>query len=317
MPEKLKIAFFLGGGCGGCDMAAMDAVQAILDLQRLEIAFWSPIVTDNKYEDLAAIPDGAIDVGFYSGMIRLSDQELAAKTMRRKCKTLIAYGTCAALGGVPGLGNFHTRKEMLRTIYFDTCSTENPAGITPQTECLEGECELTLPEFYGEVRPLKAVVEVDHFLGGCPPHHSFIEQIIRNILEKGLEPLDLWITDSNTVCEVCARNPVAKGEQRKPVGTVKRLTDGIPDGDRCLLEQGYLCLGPLTQGSCGALCPRVNVPCAGCGGPIPGVKDFGLRAVSTVASLLENEELVAQIPGPAKLFYRYTLPASLFGKKVK
>lgn len=317
MPEKLKIAFFLGGGCGGCDMAAMDAAQAILDLQRLEIAFWSPIVTDNKYEDLDAIPDGAIDVGFYSGMVRLSDQELAAKTMRRKCKTLIAYGTCAALGGIPGLGNFHTRKEILRTVYFDTCSTENPAGITPQTECAEGECELTLPEFYGEVRPLKAVVEVDHFLGGCPPHYSLVAQIIRNILEKGLEPPGPWITEGKTVCEACARNPVAKGEQRKAVGAVKRLTDGIPDGEQCLLEQGYFCLGPLTQGSCGGLCPRVNVPCAGCGGPIPGVRDFGLRAVSAVASLLENEELVAQIPGPAKLFYRYTLPASIFGKKVK
>ncbi|MCX8034589.1 MAG: F420-nonreducing hydrogenase, partial [Thermodesulfovibrio sp.] len=64
-------------------------------------------------------------------------------------------------------------------------------------------------------------------------------------------------------------------------------------------------------------CPAANVPCRGCGGPIPGVKDYSLRAISAIASMLENEELVDQIPDPVHLFYRYTLPSSFPYKRLK
>jgi F420-non-reducing hydrogenase small subunit len=101
------------------------------------------------------------------------------------------------------------------------------------------------------------------------------------------------------------------------IQSVKRTIDGVPEEGKCLLQQGYLCLGAVTQGDCGSLCPQVNVPCRGCGGPLPGVKDFGLRAISSIAALLEKEELVDQIPSPVKLFYRYSLPSSILGGKVK
>ena len=44
------------------------------------------------------------------------------------------------------------------------------------------------------------------------------------------------------------------------------------DRMRCLLEQGLLCMGPVTAGGCGGkdapLCIRARVPCRGCYGPV-------------------------------------------------
>lgn len=319
MAGKLSLAYFLSGGCGGCDMAIVDLSETLVDvLPQLEVVFWAPTVADVKYKDLEAMPDKSIDVGLYSGMVRLGEQEHIAKVMRQKCKVLVAYGACAALGGIPGMGNMHTKEEIFRTAYFDTYSTDNPEGITPQTRCVvDGKYELTLPEFYGHVRTLQDVVPVDYFVGGCPPHHSFVGQAILAILQGKLPPPGSWITSGKAVCDVCDRNPAARGEERQPIKEIRRTTDGVPEEGKCLLQQGYLCLGPVTQGDCGALCPKVNIPCRGCGGPIPGVKDFGLRAVSAIAGLLADEALVDQIPSPVKLFYRYSLPASLLGQKVK
>jgi len=319
MADKLKLAYFLSGGCGGCDMAIVDLSETLIDvLPNLEVVFWAPTVADVKYKDLEAMPDKSIDLGLYSGMVRLGEQEHIAKVMRAKCKALVAWGACAALGGIPGMGNMHTKEEIFKTAYFDTYSTDNPDGIVPQTRCVvDGKYELTLPEFYDYVRPLNEVVDVDYYIGGCPPHHSFVGQAILAVLEGKLPPPGSWITGGKAVCDVCKRNPATEGEEREPITAVKRTIDGTPEEGKCVLQEGYLCLGPVTQGDCGALCPKVNIPCRGCGGPIPGVKDFGLRAIAAIAASLANEELVDQIPSPVKLFYRYSLPASMLGKKVK
>ncbi|MEW6173855.1 MAG: F420-nonreducing hydrogenase [Bacillota bacterium] len=319
MKDKVKLAYFLSGGCGGCDMAIIDLSETLVDvLPRLDVVFWAPTVADVKYKDLEAMADKSIDVGLYSGMVRLSEQEHVARVMREKCKVLIAYGACAALGGIPGMANMHTKEEILQTVYFDTLSTDNPDGIVPQTRCVvDGKFELSLADFYGHVRPLEHVVDVDYFIGGCPPHHALVGQAVLAILEGKLPPPRSWITNGKAVCDVCDRNPAVKGEERELIKTVKRTSDGAPEEGRCLLQQGYLCLGALTQGDCGSLCPKVNIPCRGCGGPIPGVKDFGLRAIAAIAASLESEELVGQIPSPVKLFFRYSLPASMLGGKIK
>ncbi|MEW5763183.1 MAG: F420-nonreducing hydrogenase [Bacillota bacterium] len=319
MADKLKLAYFLSGGCGGCDMAIVDLSETLIDvLPNLEVVFWAPTVADVKYKDLEAMPDKSIDVGLYSGMVRLGEQEHMAHVLREKCKVLVAWGICAAMGGIPGMGNLHTKEEIFQTAYFDTYSTDNPDGITPQTRCVvDGKYELTLPEFYGYVRPLNQVVDVDYYIGGCPPHHSHVGQAILAVLQGQLPPPGSWITGGKAVCDICKRNPALQGEGREPITAVKRTIDGAPAEGKCLLQEGYLCLGPITQGDCGALCPKVNIPCRGCGGPIPGVKDFGLRAIAAVAASLASEELVDQIPSPAKLFYRYSLPASTLGKKVR
>ncbi len=316
--SKPKVAFLLSGGCGGCDMSIVDLSDALVDvIPQLDIVFWAPTVADVKYKDLEAMPDKSIDVGLHSGCIRLSENEHTAKVMRDKCKVLIAYGVCASLGGIQGMGNMHTKEELMETAYIKSPSTDNPDGILPQTKCLvDGKYELELPEFMPHIKTLDQVVDVDFYLGGCPPHYTHVAAAVTAILTGQLPAPGSWITNGKAVCDVCKRNPTANGGERKLISSVKRTIDGSPTQDGCLLEEGYLCLGPISQGDCGGSCPKVNIPCRGCGGPIPGVKDFGMRAISACAALFDKEELVDQVPSPTKLFNRYSLPGSILGKKI-
>jgi F420-non-reducing hydrogenase small subunit len=68
------------------------------------------------------------------------------------------------------------------------------------------------------------------------------------------------------------------------------------------------------------------MPCRGCFGPVDGVIDQGAKGLSMIASILGIEEeedmtekevakLIEGIADPAGTFYRFSLPASLLGRK--
>jgi F420-non-reducing hydrogenase small subunit len=64
---------------------------------------------DHKYfgqtgeNEKLEIPDA--DVGIISGGIRNEKEKHVAEGMRKKCKTLIALGSCACYGGIPAMAN--------------------------------------------------------------------------------------------------------------------------------------------------------------------------------------------------------------------
>ena len=109
MAEKLKFGFYWAASCGGCEIAVLDLNEKILDVVALaDILFW-PVAMDFKYKDVEAYPDGHLDVCFFNGSIRNSEQEHLAKLLRKKSKTLVAFGSCAHHGCIPGLANMHSR----------------------------------------------------------------------------------------------------------------------------------------------------------------------------------------------------------------
>uniref|UniRef100_A0A7C4AIZ9 F420-nonreducing hydrogenase n=1 Tax=Thermodesulfovibrio aggregans TaxID=86166 RepID=A0A7C4AIZ9_9BACT len=300
--KRLKIAFYTAGGCGGCDMSVIDMSESFLNFtEKFEIVFWTPMITDLKYRDIEKIPSDYIDFGFFSGNLNTKEHEKIAKLMRDKCRKLITLGICASEGGIRGLANLHTPEQLIKTAYIETISNDSSDKITPKTG---------LPSIK-KVKTLNQVVNVDYFIGGCPPHHEHMKRVFHLILKDELPPSGSWITDGKSVCELCDKNSMLKGKPREALKEIKRLYEGTPESDRCLLEQGYLCLGPLTLGDCGCRCPSVNIPCAGCGGAVSGVSDFGLRAISMIAGIVEREELIQKIPAPVFLFYRYTLASFL------
>ncbi len=321
MADKVKFAFLLAGGCAGCEMTLVDLSETLVDaLDHLEVVFWAPTVADVKYKDLEAMEDGYIDLAFVDGMVRNSENEHTVKVLRQKSKILVGFGACAALGGIAAMGDLHTKEELFNTAYKDTWSTDNPDGVMPTPEyTLDGKYDLTIPSFTERCMTIDELVEVDYYVGGCPPHTSHVAAAVTMILEGKLPEKGSWLTSGKAVCDVCKRNPANTGETRRPVGEVKRTVDGQPDLEKCLLQQGYICFGPITQGDCGASCLNANIPCRGCGGPIPGVKDYGARALNTVASTLKDEEtceqLMAKYPQLAKFFYRYAYTSGLIDKK--
>ena len=56
--------------------------------------------------------DGEINVCLFNGGIRNSEQEYMARLLRQKSKILVAFGSCASEGCIPGLGNLDDRKSI-------------------------------------------------------------------------------------------------------------------------------------------------------------------------------------------------------------
>ena len=320
--DKLKFAFYWAASCGGCEIAVLDIDEKILDVvAKADIVFW-PVAIDIKYKDVKAFEDDYIDVCFFNGSIRTSEHEEIAHLLRKKSKTLVAFGACACFGGIPGLANVSNREEIFNLVYKELPSVSNPEGVTPQTSYNAPEGELTIPEFYNTVKSLNQVVDVDYFLPGCPPTPEMIGEAVTAIFEGNLPPKGTVLAPEKALCEEC---PLEIKEKKIP--EIKRPYEVVPDGKRCLLEQGIICMGINTRAGCGARCIKANMPCRGCMGPTPEVTDQGAKLVSAIASILgvdgeehmsdeEIEALVDQIKDPLGTFYRYSLPVSLLKRKV-
>ncbi len=322
---KLKIAFYWAASCGGCEIAVLDINEKILDVVQLaDIVFW-PVAMDVKYKDVEAFPDKHIDITFFNGSIRNSEQEHMAKLLRQKSKTLVAFGSCAHEGCVPGLANLSTKQEVFDKVFLDDKSNVNPQATTPKPESQVKEGTLKIPEFYDTVKTLAQTVEVDYYLPGCPPPTKLIAAAIDAIASNSLPPKGSVLAPPKPVCDECPRK-----RDNKKISKIYRVYEKEPEPEKCLLEQGILCMGIATRSGCGAQCLKVDMPCTGCGGKAPNVPEQGAAMITALASILgydtepgketytqkEIEELISQIKDPTGTFYMYSLPASILKRKV-
>jgi F420-non-reducing hydrogenase small subunit len=317
---KPKVAFYWCASCGGCEEAVVDLAEDILGVvEAVDIVFW-PCAMDFKKKDIEAMPDKSIVVTFLNGAIRTSEQEEMAHMMRRKSQFLIAYGACAATGGIPALANQFAREELLRFAYHDSPSTTNEPGTRPQTACSENGHALTLPGIHEVVRSLDQVVEVDYYLPGCPPTPKLTKAAVGALLAGNLPPKGSTLAPDIALCDECPR----KASKPTDLGFVefKRPHQKLLDPQTCLLAQGIVCMGPATRGGCEALCIGGNMPCTGCFGGTSRVKDQGAKILSSLAANVapkEDQEItqvLAGIPDPVGTFYRYGLAKSLLRKRV-
>jgi F420-non-reducing hydrogenase small subunit len=319
---KLKFGFYWAASCGGCEIAVLDMDEAILEvLEVAEVLFW-PVAMDTKYSDVEAMPEKHMDVVFFNGGIRNAEQEHLAKLLREKTKYLVAFGSCAHTGGIPGLANLFNREEIFERVYCTSESTVNPEKQVPQTEFNVPEGKLTIPEFYDLVQPLNRVVEVDYYLPGCPPPAELVLNAVRTIASGNLPPKGSVLAPELAVCDECPRK-----KEGKVIAEIKRIIDHIPDPEICLLDQGFICMGPATRGGCGAQCINANMPCTGCGGALPEAIEQGsgmISALSTVLGLANEKEedfdydaLLEQLKDPVGTFYKYALPDSIINRRIK
>ena len=318
---KPKVAFYWCASCGGCEEAVVDLAEGVLKVvEAVDIVFW-PVALDFKRSDVEAMADGEIDVAFINGAIRMSEQEAMAKLLRKKAKLVIAYGACACEGGIPGLANLTEKEAILEYAYRLSPSTTDGTGLRPQTHTTVPEGELELPEFYESVKTLDQVIDVDYYLPGCPPTPKLTLQAIEAILSGKLPEKGSVLAGDRALCYECELNSTKP--EKLLVTELKRPHQVMIDPQKCLLAQGILCLGPVTRGGCEALCVKGGMPCTGCFGPLERVRDYGGKALSAVASIVDltDEKTIAKVfeavPDPAGTFYRYSVPASLLARKRK
>lgn len=253
--------------CGGCEVAILDLGEKLLDvLPSLEFVHM-PVLMDHKYfgqtgeKSEMEIPEA--DIGMISGGIRNEKEKHVTEEMRKKCKTLIALGSCACFGGIPALANMYTLEDLTEKVYRDSLTTE-PAD-TPSED---------IPPLTDMVYAIDEVVDVDVYIPGCPMNPVIILEALTCLLEG--KPFEL---PERSVCDDCptVRKEKSDVSLKRPLQDAE-FTPGEYDTLRCFNEQGILCLGPVTRSGCGKhfdgegqvvpRCIKGYMPCRGCFGPI-------------------------------------------------
>jgi F420-non-reducing hydrogenase small subunit len=318
--SKVKVGIYWAAACGGCDVAILDIHEKVLAVnEACEFFIW-PIAMDFKYSDVEALPDKHIDLMLFHGAIRNSENLHLAKLLRQKSKIMVAFGSCAHTGGIPALANLYSKKEIFERAYIETPSTVNPGKIFPQeiTQVPEGEVEI--PEFYNKVFALDQVVDVEFYMPGCPPAPDKIWAVLEAVV-TGAElppPGSVIGAGEKSLCDTCPRE---KAEE-KSITEWKRMAHTIPDPDTCLLDQGILCMGPVTRDGCGSQCvTESNMPCRGCYGLPPGISDQGAKMIASVASVMAGTEdadikkVADSLPDAAGYFYRFSMSSSMLERR--
>ncbi len=252
------------GSCSGCEISILNIGEPLVPLitEALDIVH-APVLMDHKYfgqtgEGVTlSIPEAV--VGIVTGGVSNHEHVEILEEMREKCQVLIALGTCATHGGLPALMNEKGFRSGLEDT-FKTSSTDEGA-VFPNVE---------VPEPLDRVYACDEKVKIDLQLPGCPPNPESIAEVLTALLENRPPGLP-----KRSVCDTCPTKREGKGS----VTEVKRFLENAeydpekPISDmRCLLEQGFMCMGPVTAAGCAKReapnCIRARVPCRGCFGPV-------------------------------------------------
>lgn len=251
--------------CSGCEITVLNIGEDLIPIltEHLDIVH-APLIMDHKYfgqcgdkKGKPQIPKAV--VGIVSGGVSNEEHVEILQEMRDKCKVLIALGSCATQGGIPALMNGQNSKTSFDAVY-QTSSTDPGASRPDQI----------VPELLDRTYALDEKVKIDLQLAGCPPNPAHIVEVIMSLVEDR-EP----VLPTKSVCDTCPTRRTGKGK----VNTVKRFVENAkfdpkkPISDmRCLLEQGFMCMGPVTAAGCakhGApSCIEARVPCRGCHGSV-------------------------------------------------
>ncbi len=298
----------------------MDLNGGLLDVANaVDIVFW-PVALDFKYYHVEALRGGELAVSFINGAIRTDEQEYVSRLLREKSQLVVAFGSCAHMGGVPGLANLTTRRAIFDRSYLDSPTVVNPEKTEPLPSSASRASEITLPAFWDQVHALDQVIDVDYYLPGCPPMPGGISDAVGAILKGELPEKGSVLAPKPALCDTC--------ERRKTKGTHTRIErifrphEIQADPELCFLEQGIICMGPATRSGCGEVCINGNMPCTGCYGPPPGVEDQGAKMLAALSSLFagrteeEAEAMAKQVVDAAGTFSRYSVAASLLARKL-
>ena len=328
MSDKPKLAMYWASSCGGCEIALVNIHEMILDVDAVFDFMFCPCLMDTKISDIETLEDNAIALTLFNGAIRTTENEEMAHLLRRKSEVLVAFGSCAHEGCIPGLANLHKPEDFMKSIYVDNPTVDNPDNTYPIPAYDMQEGTLNLPEFYERVSTLGQVTDVDYFIPGCPPETHQIKAVLELIISGAdLPPKGSVIgAGKSIVCDECRRE---RGD--KKISRLYRTYEIETDPTVCLLEQGILCMGIATRSGCDAPCPDANMPCTGCYGSPEGTLDQGARMAAALGSIVEIDskgvgedelqerfrEILDHIPDYAGTFYKYSMPASIIKARRK
>ena len=110
-------------------------------------------------------------------MANTDNLELALQ-LRARSRMVVSFGDCAVSANVPGLRNLWagvaggSRQSVLERGYVELADRGAQHPHAPGI----------VPELLERVLPLHEVIEVDHFLPGCPPSAERIREFLEALL---------------------------------------------------------------------------------------------------------------------------------------
>ncbi|MBD3296395.1 MAG: cytochrome B [Candidatus Omnitrophica bacterium] len=157
--KKVRIAFFDFADCEGCQLQLTYLNENFLGLlDHCEIVSFREAMSEHSDD---------YDIAFVEGSITRKHDEERVKKIRENAKIVIAYGSCASLGGVNGLRRRYSDEEAKEIVY-------------------KGR---EFPLEAGWPRPVHEVVKVDYFIHGCPSNNDETIKAVKSILlGKGYKP---------------------------------------------------------------------------------------------------------------------------------
>jgi F420-non-reducing hydrogenase small subunit len=284
----MRIAVVSLSSCLGCQMVFLSLEDYFFSIIEENNVLFDPFLVEEKH-----MPE--VDLVLVEGTVRSGDDFLKAREAREKADKLVALGTCACFGGVQGLADMFSEEKMMRRRFGKGAPIEGaPSGVK-------------------RILPLDSYVGVDAFLPGCPPSAGLLKSFLELAMSGTLPS-----RQGATVCSECSVSSIRPAEPG-----LSRTTQARPEAGKCLLEQGFICMGPLTRDGCGAPCTtELGIPCVGCRGPSDAVLAFPtedlrletLRRLSR-ATGKKQDELEETIRDPAHSFFKFCLAEPILRRR--
>jgi sulfhydrogenase subunit delta len=159
MSTKPKVAFFDFACCEGCQLQIANLEEDVVGLAAL--------VDVVEFREVLTGKADAYDIAFIEGSITRKEDEPRLQDIRNRAKMLVAFGACAATGGVNRLKNLQDLTAVRKDVYGEQWNM--PHLDTYATKAVH------------------EVVKVDATIPGCPINkHEFIA-IVKTLL-MGLTP---------------------------------------------------------------------------------------------------------------------------------
>lgn len=111
------------------------------------------------------------------------------------------------------------------------------------------------------VLPVSKFIKVDYAVPGCPVSHT---ELVRCLIDVYFNKE--FILPDRSVCFECRLNE-----------------------NQCLIKNGKPCLGPVTRGGCGSICPNFGEACFGCRGPMEQSNFDKMRDI--LGTMLDKDEI--------------------------
>lgn len=296
--------------CSGCEIAILNIGDALLDLLPGIQFVHIPVLADHKYygqlgeRTAMDIPEARL--GIVSGGVKNSEHLEVLEKVRGRVDILVALGTCATDGGIPAMLNMYDDQQ-LRDFVYRTSPTTEP-GPDPQGQ--------HLPSMRPRCDALDQHVKVDLKLPGCPPHPDWIAAAVVALATGQDVPELPW----RSVCDTCPTRRLGTRASQE----VKRMLEPVefdpekPIKDmRCLMEQGFMCLGPVTRAGCAGKegvaprCISARMPCRACYGQ---VSDSAMPFLDYVGALSALGYDAARMPDKRGYLSRFNASRTIVKK---